>query len=162
MIVKKEVDRFILDNKTTAEKAGSIPDVINMAEEKTSSSTTVSSVEGSITNDRLTAFLQILFVKPNYNRYGELLSLTPAVLLDNLQEILTTSTKISEQSRMISDSMKVLADDISKERNYLSRAAQFSFLSNTLITYAIQSHYHNETIDVDFESLKNDLVFWLF
>ena len=101
-------------------------------------------------------------MKPNYNRYGELLSLTPAVLLDNLQEILTTSTKISEQSRMISDSMKVLADDISKERNYLSRAAQFPFLSNTLITYAIQAHYHSETIDVDFESLKNHLVFWLF
>ena len=55
---------------------------------------------------------------------------------------------------MISDSMKVLADDISKERNYLSRAAQFPFLSDTLITYAIRAHYHNETIDVDFESLK--------
>ena len=93
-------------------------------------------------------------MKPNYNRYGELLSLTPTVLSDDLQEVLTTSSKVTEQAHMISDSMKVLAEDISKERNYLSRAAQFPFLLTTLITYAIQAHYHTESIDINIESLK--------
>ena len=154
MTIKKEVDMFILENKTTAEKVESIPQVININENKTTCSTNASTSEGSVTNERLTAFLQILFVKPNYDRYGELLSLTPAVLSDDLQEVLTTSSKVTEQARMVSDSMKVLAEDISTERNYLSRAAKFPFLSTTLITYAIQAHYHTESIDVDLESLK--------
>ena len=154
MIMKKEVDMFILENKTTVEKEVSVPQVINMDENKTMGSVNASSSEGSITNERLTAFLQILFVKPNYDRNGEVLSLTPAVLSDNLQEVLTTTTKVTEQARMISDSMKVLAEEISQERNYLSRASQFPFLSTTLISYAIQTHYHTETIDIDLESLK--------
>ena len=55
---------------------------------------------------------------------------------------------------MISDSIAVLADDIKKERNYLSRASSFPFLSNTLIIYALQAHYHSGAIDLNIESLK--------
>ena len=53
---------------------------------------------------------------------------------------------------MVNDGIRVLADDISQERNYISRASKFPFLSNTLLTYALQSHFYSEAIDVDLES----------
>ena len=124
---------------------------------KTLASTAASS-ECSAQNKRLTAFLQILFAKPNYNRNGELLSLVPVILSDDLQEILDSTSKISEQSRMVNDSIQVLAEDISKEKNYLSRTSEFPFLSSTLITYCLQAHYHRRALDSNNESLKNLLV----
>ena len=55
---------------------------------------------------------------------------------------------------MMSNSIQILAEDISKERNYLSRASAFPFLSSTLITFALQAHYHSGTLDTIDESLK--------
>ena len=153
-VIKKEVEAFILANKTPENKAPSVPEVINVIQGKASIASNTNSSKELVANDRLIAFLQILFAKPNYDRYGELLSLGPAVISDNLQEILSATTKTSVQSRMISDSLRVLAEDISHEKSYLSRASKFPFLTNTVLSYAIQAHYHCETIDVDQESLK--------
>ena len=55
---------------------------------------------------------------------------------------------------MVNEGIRVLSDDISRERNYISQATKFPFLSNTLLTYALQSHFHSKAINVDFESLK--------
>ena len=105
-------------------------------------------------NERLIAFLQILFARPNYDRNGDISSLIPAEISDDLDEVLTATSKVTEQARLISDNIKVLSDDITKERTYLSRSTNFPFLSSTVITYAIQAHYHSESIDVDSDSLK--------
>ena len=55
---------------------------------------------------------------------------------------------------MISNNMQVLSYDIAKERNYLSRASTFPFLSNMLVTYALQAHYHSGTMDSNDEYFK--------
>ena len=55
---------------------------------------------------------------------------------------------------MVHDAIKVIADEVAQEKYYLSRAANFPFLSSTLITYALQAHYHTEAINKDLKSLK--------
>ena len=88
-IIKQQVDNFILANKqgiANQVEQNSVPEMVNLVEDKTLASKTDTSAS-SIMNNRLTAFLHIIFAKPNYNRYGEVLSLTPAVILDDLQEI---------------------------------------------------------------------------
>ena len=85
---------------------------------------------------------------------GDLVSLVPAEFVDEARELLTSSSSTSEQARTLSDGIEVLADDISRERSYLSKASKFPFLSNTLITYALQAHYHSGAIDGNMESLK--------
>ena len=153
-IIKQHVDNFIQANRqeNKIEKT-SVPEVVNLSEDKTLASKIDSSVS-SVMNDRLTAFLQILFAKPSYDRYGKLLSLTPATISDDLQEIFQAASSISLQARMVHDAIRIVADEVTQEKYYLSRAAKFPFLSSTLITYALQAHYHTEAIDTDFESLK--------
>ena len=153
-VIKKEVETFILANRKTEVKPPSVPEVIDVIQGKASIASNTNTSEEAVANDRLIAFLQIMFAKPNYDRNGELLSLGPAVISDDLQEILSATTKTSVQSRMMSDSLRVLAEDISQEDSYLSRASKFPFLTNTVLSYAIQAHYHCETIDGDLESLK--------
>ena len=149
-IIKQQVDNFINANQV---EQNSVPEMVNLVEDKTLASKTDTSAS-SITNDRLTAFLQILFAKPNYDRYSEVLSLTPAIILDNLQEIFQAASTRSLQAQMVHDAIKVIADEVAQEKYYLSRAANFPFLSSTLITYALQVHYHRGEIDTDLESLK--------
>ena len=48
----------------------------------------------------------------------------------------------------------MLADDISKERSYLSKASKFPFLSTTLLTYVLYTNYHSSAIDSNIDSLK--------
>ena len=102
-MIKNEVDKFIMARKKSDDESNGIPAVVNVAsvvanikEKKQCDASAATTSEESITNDRLTAFLQILFAKPNYDRHGELLSLIPAVLSDNLQEILTATTKVKK------------------------------------------------------------------
>lgn len=92
--------------------------MVNIAEEQTivTSSASVVSSEASIMNERLTSFLQILFAVPNYNRDGKVTNLIPATITDDLQEILSSTSKVSEQARMVSNNIKALATDILKEK----------------------------------------------
>ena len=153
-IIKAEVNKFIIQNKKEDSKESTIPEEVHISEDKITVSSSASSTISSVTNERLSSFLAILFAKPQFDRNGDVTSLIPAVITDEVQEILTTCTKIAEQSRIINDGIEVLADDIKKERSYLSRASKFPFLSNTLITYAIQAHYHRGAMDSNMDSLK--------
>ena len=92
--------------------------------------------------------------RPYYDRNGELSSLLPVHITDKAMELLSSSSSTSEQARTFSDGIEVLADDISREKSYLSRASKFPFLSQTLITYALQAHYHTGSIDKSIDSLK--------
>ena len=96
-VIKEQIESFIKVNKKEehSTKESSVPDIVNV-DDKTLTSTTASS-ECSIQNECLTAFLKILFAKPNYDKNGKLLSLVPATLLDDPQEILDSIAKISEQ-----------------------------------------------------------------
>ena len=53
---------------------------------------------------------------------------------------------------MLGEGIKVLA--VSKEKNYLSRSCKFPFLTNTLLTYALQAHFYSGAIDENLDSLK--------
>ena len=112
------------------------------------------SSECTVINEKLTAFLQVLFAKPVFNNDRDIIYLEPATVSDGLQEILTTTTNTLQQVHMMSDAMKVLLDDVSSEKYYISRNINFPFMSSTTITYALQAHYHTESIDVNMESLK--------
>ena len=103
---------------------------------------------------KLQAFISILFAIPFFDRKNELVSLIPSIITDEIKEIITSSSSTSEQARELSDSIETLADDVSRERCYLSRAAKFPFLSTTLITYILQAHYHSRPMDSNLESLK--------
>ena len=96
------------------------------------SSTNINIVEK---NEKFIAFLSILFSKPSYDRCGDLKGLIPVEITDEVSELLLSSTSTLEQARAFGDGIEALVDDISKEKHYLIRAAEFPFLSQTLITY---------------------------
>ena len=92
--------------------------------------------------------------KPHYNRNGDLASLVPADISDEVQELLTFPLTTSKQARTLINIIEVLVDNISKERSYLSRASNFPYLSSMLITCALQAHYYSGPIDDNTELLK--------
>ena len=81
-------------------------------------------------------------------------SLKPADLTDEIVEIMTITKTTSEQARLVGEGIEVLAEDVSKEKNYLSRSCKFPFLTNTLLTYALQAHFYSGAIDENLDSLK--------
>ena len=83
----------------------------------------------------------------------------PATMTDEAMEIMGSSEKIAEQARLTADNITAKVDEIGIERSYISRYTRFPFLSHTLISYMLQSHFHNGAIDSNLESLKNLLVF---
>ena len=74
-------------------------------------------------HENLIAFLSIIFSKPSYNRCGDLESLILAEITDEASELLGSSSSTSEQSGFVGDGIEALAEDVSKEKSYLSRAA---------------------------------------
>ena len=151
------MDKFVAANTSIDIKdhprSINIPAVVNVPEQKTVASDAKSS-KCSVTNNRLTAFLQILFAKPAYDKDGDMSFLEPAIISDSLQEILTATSNTSQQVCMVSNAIKVLPDNMTDKNYYLSRSSCFPFISSILITYALQTHYHSKFIDVDLESLK--------
>ena len=55
---------------------------------------------------------------------------------------------------MMTDNMSAFAEEVLQERGYLSRAAKFLFLWQTLVTYLFQSHFYNGSIGVNVDSVK--------
>ena len=105
-------------------------------------------------NGNLLSFLQIIFC-----REGNGDEMMPATMTDEAMEIMGSSEKIAEQARLTADNITAKVDEIGIERSYISRYTRFPFLSHTLISYMLQSHFHNGAIDSNLESLKNLLVF---
>ena len=123
--IKREVDKFVAAN-TSIEIKGHprsihIPEVVNVPEQKTVASDAKSS-ECLVMNERLTAFLQILFAKPAYDKDSDMSFLESAIISDSLQEILTATSNTSQQVRKVSDAIKVLSDNIADKKYYLSRS----------------------------------------
>ena len=116
--IKREVDKFVATN-TNHHTSFKAPAVVNIPEHKTVASDTKSS-KCIVMNKRLTAFLQILFAKPGFNNNGDMCFLEPAIISDSLQEILTATSKTSQQARMVSDAMKVLSDEIADKNIILA------------------------------------------
>ena len=65
------------------------------------------------------AFLSILFSRPEYDRMGEVASLSPAKLTEEVKELLTSCSSTTEQARSLAHSLDALTVEISKERSYL-------------------------------------------
>ena len=151
-VIKEQIELFISANKKPESIEISVPKIVDMADDKTLASSAASST--SVTNERLTAFMAILFSSPTFDRNGDISHLVPAQLSDEISEILTSASSSSEQARLFADGIEVLAEDISKERSYLSRAAKFPFLSSTVLKYCLQAHYHSGAIDSNMDSLK--------
>ena len=78
----------------------------------------------------------------------------PGTMRDKVMEVITSSDKIAEQTRLATDNIATLKEDISSERSYTSRVTTFPFLSHTLITYILQSYFHNYAVDSNMKPLK--------
>ena len=81
-------------------------------------------------------------------------SLFPAVFTDEMEEVFGTVTKAADQVRTMTENMSSFAEEVLKERVYLSRAARFPFLSQTLVTYLLQAHVHMGSIDGSIDSIR--------
>ena len=102
----------------------------------------------NIRNDRLQAFLAIMISKPLYDRKDDIIFLIPAILTDEIQDIITSTSSTLEQAQELSDNIEALAEDVSKS------GTKFPFLSSTLVTYGLQAHYHSGPMHNNLESLK--------
>jgi hypothetical protein len=134
-ILKDKVDSCIQKHSPIIEKSISISPFIDLDTDVTVALSTNTKLVDK--NEKLIAFLSIIFSHPSYDRSGSLIGLVPGNITDEASELLLSSTSTSEQARFFGDGMEAYADDISKERNYLSRAAEFPYLSQTLIIYAL-------------------------
>ena len=86
-----------------------VPHEVNIEEDKTIVSSSTSSTASNVINVRLATFFSILFASASESQ------LSPAVISDEVQEIMTSSSSTSEQARLIGQGIEVLANDISKE-----------------------------------------------
>ena len=105
-------------------------------------------------NEKVILYYALLFAKPQYDKNGAIVTLLPGDISDEVMEVLSSLSSVSEQARLLSDIFRVLSEDISKERTYLSRAACFPFLSETTYKFMLQHYYHADPIDRDNESIK--------
>ena len=105
-------------------------------------------------NERLAVFLGLIFAHPGLNIDGKTTSISPVVFIDEVKEVFGSVTKAAEQARTMVENMSSFVEDVSKERGYLSRAARFPFLSQTLVTYLLQAHVHMESIDGSIDSIR--------
>ena len=105
-------------------------------------------------NERVIAFYSILFAKAQYDQHGKVSAMLLAELSDDALELFSSSSSTSEQSRILHDSLDALSHEIPAERNYLSRATRFPFLSATVLSYMLHPNFHNGYIDKPAEAIK--------
>ena len=80
--------------------------------------------------------------------------MVPAKISEEVMEIIGSTDKIAEQARLTADSITAKVNEIGGERSYISRYTRFPFFSHTLLSYMLQSYFHNGAIDSNLESLK--------
>ena len=124
-----------------------IPNAVALTHTNTVVTATSSTSKDSKKNERVIALYSILFVKAQYDRHGTVSSMLPAERSDDVMELFSSASSTSEQSRILHDSLDALSDEISTERNYLSRATRFLFLSTTVLSYMLHPNFHNGYID---------------
>ena len=135
-------------------KASSVPNEVALDNKTVVTIASGTDSRVSQKNERLIAFLSILFSMPNYDRTGKLISMHPASLSDAAMEILSLNSSLAEQSRNLRNGLDALSKETAREPQYLSRFAKIPFLSQTILTYILQANYHTGFIDYCIESLK--------
>ena len=110
-------------------------------------------------NEKVILFTSLLFSISEFDRNGTILSLSPGEISVEALDILSSLTSTSEQARCLHDSFAILADDVSKEKDYVSNAAESLFVSQTSYTYMIQCYYHTGPIDKSGDSIKKTFNF---
>ena len=75
--------------------------------------------------EQLAVFLGLVFAHPVLNVDGKMTSLSPSVFTDEVKEVFGSVTKAAKQARTMAEIMSSFAEDVSKERGYLSFAARF-------------------------------------
>ena len=96
----------------------------------------------------------MLFAFPAVDTSSKPTHLTLGSITDEVKELFASATSRRDQARLACLAMANLADDVSKETSYLSRAARFPQLSQTLVTYMLQSQYFNGSMDGNEDGLK--------
>ena len=155
-ILDKELARFIV---TPAPQRDSppVPDLVSLAEKTIASVASSHESKCVEKNEKLRAFLSVMYSHPTYDRTGSLTALSPASLTNEAMELLTTGSSTAEMSRNLMDGLEALAYDISRERSYISRAVDLPFLSQTLLTYFLQGYCHTGSIEKNPESIKKNI-----
>ena len=162
-LIKQEIDKFKKDDSTkepsllaSPEKVPTVPQEVAVPDQRTIVTSTSSTQDQKLIekNERLIAFLQIFFSRPEYDRTGNITSLLPGQITDEALELLTSNSSTADQARALADALDALAIDVSHERTYLSRAADFPYMSQTVLTYMLQTHIHSHAIDKNYESIK--------
>ena len=138
---KVRVPDFIVTNETGSLKESSV----------------ASSVVVQV-NERMNLFKSLLFAFPAVDASGKPTHLTLGSITDEVKELFASATSTSDQARLTSLVMVNLVDDVSKETSYLSRAARFPQLSHTLVTYILQSHYFNGSMDGNEDGLNKSFL----
>ena len=105
-------------------------------------------------NERMNLFKSLLFAFPAVDASGKPTHLALGSTTYEVKELFASATSTSDQARLASLAMANLADDVSKETSYLSRAARSPQLSQTLVTYMLQSYYFNGSVDGNEDGLK--------
>ena len=93
-IIKSEFKKYIMQNKRLETKEDTVLEEVVILGDKTIVSSSASSTISAVTNDCLPA------------------SIIPVTVTDEVQGILTTCSRISDQSRMMIDGIEIFADDI--------------------------------------------------
>ena len=154
--IKTQIDKVKHSKvKESTSDAMSIPKSIQLSDRSSAESKTSSKDTQLVEkNERFLSFNAVLFARPVYNKNGELRSLLSGDLSDEATEIISSTAATAEQARLLGDNLEAFAEDISRERNYISRATKFPFLSHTTLTYLLQSHFHSGAMESNLDSLK--------
>ena len=122
-MVKREIDAILAKKvssptpRLSPAMQGSVPHEVALLEHNIV--VTAASKESKIVekNDRVIAFYAILFAKAQYDRHGKVSNLIPAELSDDALELFSSSSSISEQSRILADALSALSMDIAVRTN---------------------------------------------
>ena len=139
----------------THSTATSVPRIIDTKGDE--GSVKVASVTSSVVvevNNMMNLFKSLLFVVPEFDQRHKIDHLRLATITNEVKELFVSASATSEQTRLASEGISVLEEDISVETDYLSRATRVSKLSQTSITYMLHSHYYSESMDESEETLK--------
>ena len=64
-------------------------------------------------DEKVILIYALLFAKPQYDKNEAIVTLLPGDILDEAMEVLFSSSSVSEQASLLSDSFRVLSEDIS-------------------------------------------------
>ena len=105
-------------------------------------------------NEKMNLFKSLLFALPAIDTSGKSTHLILDIITDEVKDLFASASSKNDQARLASLVMANLADDISRKNSYISRVARFPQLSQTLVTYMLQSHYFNGSMDRYEKGLK--------